>query len=118
MKFVIVAFFLMFLNGCAWSGTKIETSFVENIKDGITTEQEIRQELGEPYKTSVPYKGNRKLVYTYAFAHAKGTAVLCEALGGETCFKDSRGTNVTKAQLLEVWVNEAGIVIKHNFVDR
>ncbi len=46
-KFFII-FFIIFLTACGATGKDFSSGFVKRIKNGVTTKQDIVQELGEP----------------------------------------------------------------------
>jgi outer membrane protein assembly factor BamE (lipoprotein component of BamABCDE complex) len=51
--------------GCATSGRAIDQNRVEQIKEGVTTEQEVIQLLGTPYMKTLDSNGKVIMLYQY-----------------------------------------------------
>jgi len=66
MKRLVYLFItLVFLSGCVTSGTKIDQNKVTQIKEGITTEQNVIQLLGNPYTKTLTSDGRTIMLYHY-----------------------------------------------------
>ena len=56
---------LLLLSGCATSGNKIPQDKLGQIKEGVTTEQEVVQILGAPYMKTLDSEGKTIMLYQY-----------------------------------------------------
>ena len=72
-KAIIAAFLMLSLSACATSGTMVSEKQTMQFKEGVTTEQEIRAELGQP-TTIITSKEERTLIYTGATYQAKAAS--------------------------------------------
>ena len=62
---IIVMILILGLGGCGGTvGTKINTSKVENIINGTSTQAEIKKIFGKPFKTGIQ---NGKLIWVYEY---------------------------------------------------
>lgn len=61
--FLILVFCL--ICGCATSGNKIDQNKVTQIKEGVTTEQEVIKILGTPYMKTLSSDGKTIMLYQY-----------------------------------------------------
>ena len=62
-KAIIAAFLMLGLSACATSGTMVTEQQTSSFEEGVTTESEIREVLGEP-TTVYTSKKERTLIYT------------------------------------------------------
>ncbi len=63
----------LFLAGCATVGKPIEQSKIQQIKEGITTKQEVIQLLGKPFMVNLTSDGKSILMYQYVKVKNKAT---------------------------------------------
>lgn len=55
----------LLIYGCATSGNKIDQNKVTQIKEGVTTEQEVIQILANPYMKTLSSDGKTIMLYQY-----------------------------------------------------
>lgn len=63
LSFIMFAAILLF-NGCGTAGKKIDTTQIDKVIHGQTTENEILEMFGEPYKKGIQ---NSKEVWVYEY---------------------------------------------------
>ena len=68
MKKVYLILICSLLFGCATVGTKIDQVKLSQIKEGITTKQEVISLLGKPYMVTMMSDGKTMLMYQYVKA--------------------------------------------------
>jgi len=56
---------VLVLTGCASVGKKIEQNKVQQIKEGVTTEQEVIELLGKPFMKTLSSDGKVIMIYQY-----------------------------------------------------
>ncbi|MFA6130186.1 MAG: outer membrane protein assembly factor BamE [Candidatus Omnitrophota bacterium] len=66
MKKLILLSTLVFLVGCATVGKPIDQNKISQIKEGVTTEQEVVDILGSPYMKTLSSDGKIIMLYQYA----------------------------------------------------
>ncbi len=102
--------FCNFILGCASSGKKIEQNKVSQIKEGVTTEQEIISLFGPPYIKTLNSDG--KIIMSYQYTKIKNRASnfipVVNILNG--------GMDMHQ-QLLIVLINKEGKVEKYTIND-
>ena len=81
------------VSGCATSGTLVSEKQTMEFQEGVTTEQEIREKLGEPTTIVTSGKG-RTLIYTGATYQTKA-ATFVPIVGLFAGGADTRSTSVT-----------------------
>lgn len=69
-KAIIAAFLMLGLSACATSGTMVTEQQTSSFEEGVTTEMEIREVLGEP-TTITTSTEERALIYTGATYQTK-----------------------------------------------
>ena len=62
---ILISFILV---GCATVGTKIDQDKLSQIKEGITTKQEVINLLGKPYMVTLTSDGKTMFMYQYVKA--------------------------------------------------
>ncbi len=71
MRIILIALSIMIM-GCATVGTKIESDKLSQIKEGVTTKQQVVSLIGKPSTVSLSPDG--KEIFTYQYAHASNRA--------------------------------------------
>jgi outer membrane protein assembly factor BamE (lipoprotein component of BamABCDE complex) len=66
MKIFLAAALALGLAGCASTGTKVETSQIQQFQKGVTTYPEVVAALGDPTTVTTDSDGKKSAVYTYA----------------------------------------------------
>lgn len=64
-KIILLLFLVILINGCATVGKNIDQNKVNQIKEGVTTEQEIIAILGVPYMKTLSSDGKTIMLYQY-----------------------------------------------------
>lgn len=72
MKKYIFFFIFFLISGCSTVGNKIEQEKVSQIKEGVTTEQEVINILGKPYMKTLNSDG--KIIMLYQYTKVKNRA--------------------------------------------
>lgn len=96
MKFLMVAFLVISLGGCATSGHRITDGMIEKIVVGETTIENMRQLFGKPLSQSYGQDSKLSMIWHY---------MRIEPFG------------IVKAQNLAVLFDEGDKVEKYNFID-
>lgn len=65
-RYSILIFFLIMLTGCATVGKKVDQDKLGQIKEGVTSEQEVIRLLGNPYMKTLSSDGKTIMLYQYA----------------------------------------------------
>ena len=68
MKYLSSILLSIILIGCATGGTKVDTNKLSQIKEGVTTKEEVVQLLGKPYMVNLNSDGKTVLMYQYTKA--------------------------------------------------
>lgn len=76
MKVIIAALLSICLVGCASYGTKIDAGYAATIKEGVTTEAEVLENLGKPISLTRNGDGTKSLVYMYIRSQAKAATFI------------------------------------------
>jgi outer membrane protein assembly factor BamE (lipoprotein component of BamABCDE complex) len=110
MKKLLAVLLCFGLVGCATTGTKIEQDKVKQIKEGITTQEEVIALMGKPFMQNLT--SDKKVIMMYQYAKVKNRAsnfipVVNVFAGGMDM----------KQQILQILINENGIVEKYIFTD-
>lgn len=71
-QLTVLVWVLFLVCGCATSGTKIDQSKITQIKEGVTTEQEVLQILGSPQTKTLSSDG--KIIMLYLYTKVKNRA--------------------------------------------
>jgi hypothetical protein len=86
-KLILGLGFSFLLAGCASVGQDFDEGKISQIQKGVTTEQEVISEFGQPTSRSVDSEGNSVLIWTYshanAFGKANGKSLLVQLSGGK-----------------------------------
>ena len=110
MNKVLVALVCMVLVGCATTGTKIDQSKIGQIKEGVTTKEEVITLMGKPFMQNLTSDG--KIIMMYQYAKVKNRAAnfipVVNVLSG--------GMDM-KQQILQVLIDKNGVVEKYIFTD-
>lgn len=110
MRFFVVIVFVFSALGCATTaGKRIDNSKINEIKNGETTEREIRGMFGKPYSVTQNSEGKKILHYVYASskADAKSFIPIVGLFVGETR---------TESESLSVTISaNTGIVENHSY---
>ena len=64
--FLLSLFYIFISSGCATTGKKIDQNKVSQIKEGITTEQDVISLLGTPFMKTLDSNGKVIMLYQYA----------------------------------------------------
>lgn len=110
MKKILAILICLGLMGCATTGTKIEQDKVKQIKEGITTQEEVIALMGKPFMQNLT--SDKKVIMMYQYAKVKNRAtnfipVVNVFAGGMDM----------KQQILQILINENGVVEKYIFTD-
>ena len=110
MKKVLAVLICLGLVGCATTGTRIEQDKVKQIKEGITTQEEVIALMGKPFMQNLT--SDKKVIMMYQYAKVKNRATnfipVVNILAG--------GMDM-KQQILQILINENGVVEKYIFTD-
>ena len=110
MKKVLAVLICLGLVGCATTGTRIEPDKVKQIKEGITTQEEVIALMGKPFMQNLT--SDKKVIMMYQYAKVKNRATnfipVVNILAG--------GMDM-KQQILQILINEKGVVEKYIFTD-
>ncbi len=71
MKVLICLTLSFFLTACASVGNKIDRTYVDRIEKGVTTEAEIRGQLGNPMSVGVNANGEKIMTYMHVASKAR-----------------------------------------------
>ncbi|GFD85066.1 lipoprotein [Alteromonas sp. KUL150] len=71
MKVLICLALSFFLTACASVGNKIDRTYVDRIEKGVTTEAEIRGQLGNPMSVGVNANGEKIMTYMHVASKAR-----------------------------------------------
>lgn len=110
MRHILVITLTLLLTACASYGNKIDAQYATSIKEGVTTEQEVRTNLGNPISTGVTHDGLKFYVYTYSQAQTKASSfipIVGAFVGGAD----------TKTQMLQIWFDKEGKVTSYSYND-
>ena len=110
MKKLLTVLLCFGLLGCATTGTRIEQDKVKQIKEGITTREEVIALMGKPFMQNLT--SDKKIIMMYQYAKVKNRAsnfipVVNVFAGGMDI----------KQQILQILINENGVVEKYIFTD-
>lgn len=94
MRTFFVILCALFLTACATSGKEVDKDFVATIQKGVTTEAEIRSNLGTPQSTSLNGSGQRVLTYYYAKSTTKASSFI-PVVGSLAGGSDTETTTLT-----------------------
>lgn len=75
-KLLMINLVVLFMLGCATHGNEIDTAFANSIERGVTTETEIRENLGAPQSVGLDGQGNKTMTYVYAKSQAKAESFI------------------------------------------
>lgn len=99
---------LILFAGCATVGKPMKETQLVQLKDGITTQEEVFELMGEPFNKTLTDMGEEKWIYIYSRSKPTwGSFIPYVGL-----FESGV---VTKGQKLEIIFNEKKIVKKHIF---
>ena len=85
MKKLGLVLIAIVLTACASAGRKVDTAYVDQVKNGVQDEAQIRAWFGEPYSIQDPLQGHpsgcvKRWTYEYAEARGFGTVTYSEKL--------------------------------------
>lgn len=108
MKKLLIILSCLTILGCASVGTKIDQDKVSQIKEGVTTKQEVIALLGNPYMNTLSSDSKEILMYQYAHTQTRPSTMI-PVVGLFTGGAD------TSQQILQVLINKDGVVEKYTF---
>jgi len=108
-KFLAVLICLVLI-GCATTGTRIELEKVKQIKEGITTQEEVIELMGKPFMQNLTSDGKIIMLYQYTKVKNRATNFIPVAniLAG--------GMDMTQ-QTLQILIDKNGVVEKYIVTD-
>jgi outer membrane protein assembly factor BamE (lipoprotein component of BamABCDE complex) len=110
VKQILIAFICLVLVGCATTGTKIDQNKIGQIKEGVTTKEEVIALMGKPFMQNLTSDG--KIVMMYQYAKIKNRAAnfipVVNVLSG--------GMDM-KQQTFQVIIDKNDVVEKYIFTD-
>lgn len=109
IKFLAVLICLVLI-GCATTGTRIEQDKVKQIKEGITTQEEVIELMGKPFMQNLTSDGKIIMMYQYTKVKNRATNFIpvVNILAG--------GMDM-KQQTFQILIDENGVVEKYIFTD-
>ena len=109
-QFYLIIICLSLISGCATVGTQINQANLAQIKEGVTTQKEVIASMGQPYMQTLTSDG--KIIMMYQYTKVKNRAAnfipIVNILAG--------GMDM-KQQILQILIDENGIVEKYIFTD-
>lgn len=109
-KLFCILVMTILLSGCASSGTKIDQNRVRQIKEGVTTKEEVIRLLGNPFTQTLT--SDKKVVMMFQYTKVKNRVSnfipVVNLLAG--------GVDM-KQQILQILIDENGLVEKYIFTD-
>jgi len=109
-RFYLLIICLSLISGCATVGTKMNQENIAQIKEGITSQEEVIASMGQPYMQTLTSDG--KIIMMYQYTKVKNRAInfipIVNLLAG--------GMDM-KQQILQILVDKNGIVEKYIFTD-
>jgi outer membrane protein assembly factor BamE (lipoprotein component of BamABCDE complex) len=106
IKFLLIALTVLITACTATHGSKVDPEQVAQIKEGTTTEAEIREWFGKPYLTSTESDGDKMLQYTYGKASNSKESYI-PYVGA------FMGTSKAEYETLAVEINKKGVVTSY-----
>jgi hypothetical protein len=73
---VIIGICFIVLSSCASYGEKIDRSYANEIKEGVTTEANILQNLGKPTSIGLSSSGDRTMTYMHFSTEVKAATFI------------------------------------------
>ena len=108
MKYILIITLSLFLSACASYGNKIDAQYATSIQEGVTTEHEVRKNLGNPFTTGVTPDGLKFYIYTYTQAQTKASTFI-PVVGAFAGGAD------TQTQTLQIWFDKEGKVTSYSY---
>ncbi len=110
MKKFLAVLICLVLIGCATTGTRIELEKVKQIKEGITTQEEVIELMGKPFMQNLTSDGKIIMLYQYTKVKNRATNFIPVAniLAG--------GMDMTQ-QTLQILIDKNGVVEKYIVTD-
>ena len=110
MKKILTVLICLALTGCATSGTRIQPDKVKQIKEGVTTQEEVIELMGKPFMQNLTSDG--KIIMMYQYTKVKNRATnfipIANLLAG--------GMDMEQ-QIFQVLIDKNGVVEKYMFTD-
>lgn len=109
-QFYPIIIFLSLISGCATVGRQINEANLAQIKEGVTTQEEVIASMGKPYMQTLTSDGKIIMMYQYTKVKNRATNFIpvVNILAG--------GMDM-KQQILQILIDENGIVEKYIFTD-
>ena len=109
-QFCLIIMCLILISGCATVGTQINEANLAQIKEGVTTQEEVIASMGKPYMQTLTSDGKIIMMYQYTKVKNRATNFIpvVNILAG--------GMDM-KQQILQILINENDIVEKYIFND-
>jgi outer membrane protein assembly factor BamE (lipoprotein component of BamABCDE complex) len=108
MQKLIVLLLCLGLCGCATVGKPMKDTQLTQLQDGVTTQKEVLEIMGEPSDKTIIDTGEEKWTYIYARSRPTWASFVPYV----NLFESGA---VTKGQKLEILFDEKKIVKKHAF---
>lgn len=108
MRWLTLAFFIVFLGGCASSGTPINLAAVKQMEKGVTTQDQVKNQLGSPTSAGITSEGESYFMYVFSRTQVKGESfipIVGAFVGGST----------SDIQTLQMWFTEGGVLKNYQF---
>jgi len=109
-KLLLFLFLVLFMCGCATTGTRIEQDKLRQIKEGITTQEEVIALMGKPFMQNLTSDGKIIMMYQYTKVKNRATNFIpvVNILAG--------GMDMEQ-QIFQILIDENGVVEKYIFTD-
>ena len=107
MKYMIFAI-VVCLSGCVSYGNQIDKGYAQQLKKGVTTEQEVVANLGKPQTITINSNGNKILHYMYTTSSAKASSFI-------PIYGAFAGGATSETTMLTVTLDEQGVVSDWNY---
>lgn len=110
MKKILVVLICLGLMGCATTGTRIGQDKVKQIKEGVTTQEEVIALMGKPFMQNITSDGKIIMMYQYTKVKNRATNFIpvVNILAG--------GMDMEQ-QIFQILIDENGAVEKYIFTD-
>ena len=106
MRKTVALLLCLGLFGCATIGKPMKETQLNQLQDGVTTQEEVLRVMGEPFDKTIIDTGEEK--WTYVYSRTKPTWITFVPY-----FNMIESGGVTKGQKLEILFDEKKIVKKH-----
>jgi len=110
VKKIVAVLICLGLIGCATTGTRIEQDKVKQIREGITTQEEVIALMGKPFMQNLTSDGKIIMMYQY-------TKVKNKAANFIPVVNILAGGMDMEQQIFQILIDENGVVEKYIFTD-